>query len=502
MRTQSASYDPFPAVRRVDMRISFGLLDVSAKGNATPMQNGGGALSNPTQTLNEIYETSELRAGLELNAWILNGTNHAAEKDMSIEEIGLWSNLSDENGAFSGVSMTYSFSAPVSTVGWTLYFDSKLFFYPTKIKITAKDASGADLWDATYEGTGHTQTINAPVQEYSSVTFEFLENSHPYTSVRLVEIDFGIYQRFNKDNIEKASIVYGADIAADSFPSKQLVFSFDNKEKAYNLLNPSGLYAYLQEGQEIAAEIIIDGESVDMGKFFFSNATASNSAITASITASDIAYVLDTDPFMGGSNATTTLSAAVAVVLSGVEIETSFNGYGNRSVVLAIPSGTSKREAIRLLAQAAMCTVWIDRDGVMQFNHMEGGEAVSALTGDELYDFNGVTVTDVWDKVVLTVKNDFAGTQKEYTAGAGRNTKQVSNPCVASSNGSAVASWLLTQYNRRKQYNVKNRGDLAVEIGDTINIEDAYKQNGNAVVTGIDVQYIGGVSATTKAIGT
>lgn len=502
MRTQSDTYNPFSAVRRVDMQISFGLVDVNAKENAILFGVGGSPISKPEQTINEIYETSQRRAGLDLNAWILDGTNHAIKDDMSREEIGLWSIASDENGQFSGVSISYSFSAPVSTVGWTLYFDSKLFYYPTKIKITALDATGLTLLDTTYEGSGYIQVIEAPVQDYSSVTFEFLENSHPCTSVRFIEIIFGIYQKFDKDSIEKASIVYGADIAADSFPSKQLVFSFDNKEKAYNLLNPSGLYSYLQEGQEITAEIIIDGESVDMGKFAFTSAKASNNAVTASITASDVVYALDTDPFTGGSNTTTTLSAAVGAVLSGLDIETNFNGYGNTSVVLAIPVGTSKREALRYLAQAAACSVWVDRDDVMQFNQMNGGESVSALTGDDLYDFDGITVTEVLDKVILTVKNDFADTQTEYTAGTGRNIRQVSNPCVAPENGASVASWLLTQYNRRKQYNVKNRGDLAVEIGDTINIEDAYKQNGNAVVTGIDIEYSGGVSTTTAAIGT
>lgn len=500
MRKQSDSYAPFADVRSVDVKIEFSLIDVNAKQNAIPQETSGGSFSDPLQTINDIYETGGRWPGLELNAFILDGTGRSIENDMSVVETGFWSALCDEKAAFSGVSMTYNFSAPVSTIGWTLYFDEKLFFYPTKIKIVAADSSGVILHEEIYSGNGHVQIIDIPVQNYSSVTFEFLENSHPNTSVRLVEIDFGIYQRFNKDNIEMASIVYGADPAAESFPNKQLVFSFDNKEKKYNLLNPSGLYAYLQEGQEITVEVLVNKEPVDMGKFYFSNAQASNSAVTASVTASDVVYALDTDPFTGGSDSKMALSSAVNLVLDGLDIVKNFNGNEETLVVLAIPVGTSKRESIRLLAQAAMCTVWVDRDGVMQFANLSTGDAVSALTANELYDFDGITISELIDKVVLTSKNEFSGSEAEYTAGSGRNTKSVNNPCVAPENGDAVAAWLLSQFNRRKHYSVKNRGDLAVEIGDTVNIEDAYKQNGNAAVTGVEIEYNGGISAVTKAL--
>ena len=77
----------------------------------------------------------------------------------------------------------------------------------------------------------------------------------------------------------------------------------------------------------------------------------------------------------------------------------------------------------------------------------------------------------------------------------------VSNPCVADENGQAVADWLLAGFKCRKRYAVKNRCDPAVEIGDTLKIWDIFDNRENAVVTGIDLSFNGGLYAITEATG-
>ncbi|MBQ3860836.1 MAG: hypothetical protein II779_09920, partial [Clostridia bacterium] len=61
--------------------------------------------------------------------------------------------------------------------------------------------------------------------------------------------------------------------------------------------------------------------------------------------------------------------------------------------------------------------------------------------------------------------------------------------------------WLLVMSNWRKQYAVKNRCDPAVEIGDTLEIADAFGNDGLALVTGIEISYDGVLSAVTEAAG-
>jgi hypothetical protein len=83
----------------------------------------------------------------------------------------------------------------------------------------------------------------------------------------------------------------------------------------------------------------------------------------------------------------------------------------------------------------------------------------------------------------------------------GAVVQSFTNPCVASSNGSACAAWLLRGLKMRKHYDVQNRCDPAVEIGDTVRIDDIFANRENAVITGIDVTYNGTLSAKTKGVG-
>jgi hypothetical protein len=307
----------------------------------------------------------------------------------------------------------------------------------------------------------------------------------------------------NESNVGEAEFRYGVDITGASLPAGEISFTFDNSDKRYNLLDPDGLYEYLQEGQGISASLTVNYEKVDMGAFYFASATASASVLIPRITGYDIIYALDGAAFRGGSNTESTLGEAIAAVIGEDEIETRFFGdVASRTVSMAVPGGTSRREAIRMFAQAAMCNVWTDRWGVINFAELLiSDEASDELTPAELYDFKGVSVTEPVDGVVLEVNNIYTDVVNEYRAGEGMKIQTVSNPCVADSMGQAVAEWLLERFNWRKKYAVKNRGNPALEHTDTIRIHDIFDNKGLAIVTGLKISYNGALSSVTEAVG-
>ena len=168
----------------------------------------------------------------------------------------------------------------------------------------------------------------------------------------------------------------------------------------------------------------------------------------------------------------------------------------------AIPQNTKKREALRLLAQASACTAYMKLDGVLHFGNLTVADTpVQTLTGDELYNFDGVSISNKVDAVQLRVRDSFANTEYIYTAGEGENVKTINNSCVYTGNGQYVADWLLACYQRRRNYSVSNQGDPALEIGDTLKIYDAYGQNLNAAMTGFTLSFNGAIEIVTTAIG-
>jgi hypothetical protein len=154
-----------------------------------------------------------------------------------------------------------------------------------------------------------------------------------------------------------------------------------------------------------------------------------------------------------------------------------------------------------------------DIEDYLNVYHQKGfvGELEAGnITADELYGWSGVSIAEEYTGVTLTVHRELQeggesgeDPTEEYHAGiaddSGSAVASYDNPCVAAVNGQAVADWLLVMANRRKKYAVKNRCDPAVEIGDTLVIADAFRNDDRAVVTGLEIVYDGGLYATTEA---
>lgn len=515
MRNTSAAYNPFPIIRDVDCLISFGVIDTNADKETVVIDTSDpGVFSNIRAAVNDIREPSGCWTSLETDIWRLDGTFDILPEDVSAVESGWWSS------SVSGVDCTFAenpvirftFAESVSTLGWTLYFDPLSGQYARKLRITAYDASGNEVDTGIYENDSPLFSVQHYAGGYYSVEFEFMETSEPFRRVRLIEADFGITKDYDRNSLGEVSITYGADILSRSLPTRELIFTFDNSDKQYNLLNPDGVYQHLQEGQKISAKISIGGNAVDMGEFVFTSADVTKSGIVPQIIAHDALYVLDKSIFSGGTGAEMTLSEAISAVLGNYELDRVFDGSSaSVRVTLSPPKETSVRECIRMLAQAAMCAVYIDRDGVLRFTQLSPASShVGAITADELYNYSGVSISEPVDGVKLTVSNDYnldadgKPISTDYTAGSlsvGSVVQSFSNPCVAASGGAACAAWLLRGLKMRKQYAVENRCDPAVEIGDTVQIDDIFANRENAVVTGIEIRYSGGLSAVTKGVG-
>lgn len=102
-----------------------------------------------------------------------------------------------------------------------------------------------------------------------------------------------------------------------------------------------------------------------------------------------------------------------------------------------------------------MCSAWFDRSGNLHIAELSAGAVLGEITPDELYNYDGVSISEAVDCVELHVKSDYANIDTTITAGSGKTIKSVNNPCVAPANYQNVAAWLLAQYNRRKIYSVK-----------------------------------------------
>ena len=378
--------------------------------------------------------------------------------------------------------------------------------WPASVTIAVYDAEFTLIASDTFFPDGPRLQAALPAENYSHVivTFNGTGIDHPYHRVRLYHIIFGIGEYLDRHSTGKATWTAGLSPTGETFPSRELVFSFNNSAQKYNFLNPQGIYKYLQDGQIVRSAAIINGERVDMGDHWFLSAQARDGALTAEITATDRALALDNEVWNNGTTGGWTVADALAAILGEEWTIDADAEVLARIVRQCIPLKTTKREAVRLVAQAAMCAVWIDRAGRLVLRDFSTiGPAVDTLTRDELRTMDGITVGEAVDCVILTARNDFEDppTENEYVAGSGQNVWTVENPLVPPATGDDVAAWLLAMKQSRLRYKLETRGNPAIELGDTVTVYNAYDEAGAAVVTGLTVDYNGGLAETLEGVG-
>ena len=490
----------YAARRKVGLEITFRLVDTDAAGDATPSTSDAENFSALPSLLSGDAASPGKIMTMEDGLTQTDGTWIIMAEDMRVP---WWSTaLSNAEGVFcQPPSLTMELSSPASSVGFSMAFDEPAQCWPSEVRITAYSGS-QQLAQKTFTVTGSLLVADMPVDGYTKVVTEFLSTPKPYRRIKMYSFIFGILRSFDASTLVKATFVYGCSAACESIPSAELIFSFNNRDRKYNFINPTGIYKYLQDGQEITTSMSIDGNEVNVGKYYFTKSEAQDDALMAEIAANDIVYAWDRERYNGGATGTWTLGTALRTIL-GDDVKLEFGAsLESRIVGKAIPIGTSKREAVRLLCQAARCTCWVDRQSTLVCRALEiASSSADTLDADNLYSMDGVGTSERVDSVVLTVRDEFIEDAEEqiYTAGSGVKVKSVTNPCVV--DGQAVADWLLNIYKQRLNYDVKSRGNPSLLLGDTITIYNAYDEPGKAVITNQKLSYNGGLSAQTEALG-
>lgn len=261
MQPNPSAMNPYADIRRVNMRVTFELLDQHSADVAVPSSNGQAFVSNLSQLVDRNEKIYGRFATLEQNFWKLDGSLGILPSSFTGKQFGWFSSgISRDDRTFSvKPTLTFSFPEDISSIGFTLTFDGTHNQWPTNYHVATYDANNVLITEADITNDSVQSVVYLLSPNYRKVIFTFNKTSEPHRRVRVCEVLFGIIQHFDKNNITDASLTYGADVKSESIPSRVLSFTFDNSDQKYNLINPQGIYAYLQEGQPIDVEISING---------------------------------------------------------------------------------------------------------------------------------------------------------------------------------------------------------------------------------------------------
>lgn len=378
-------------------------------------------------------------------------------------QVGFINNeLSDENGNFINIpTITYTWNTPINFSGLRVFFG-----------------------DDSYA---------------TDVTVKLYRNNTLIETMRNVE---------NEDTV--------LDIDLGALECTKAVLYFNSVNKPYRYLKIADIQvlrtaeswvSYLTKGRNIRADIIIDGERVNVGNnYTFHNLEQSNYELTANIIAKDYIAKLDRQHCPAGSNTTITLNEALTNILnnSGITIKYGSNSLPGTKVRNTQPKDTSKRAGIHYFTQAAMGTCFLDRNKILHVTELNPTKSyVDRIDMDNVYKSNIVRMNEYISMIRLTSHNTYVDPEppeEHYNAGSGQNYREIENDCIYSNNGLNVAKWLLKQAERRVYFEMETRGNPAVELGDTIKIKTRDGTIYFAVVFYQKFEYGGGLKSTIKAV--
>lgn len=241
-------------------KISFGVLDQYAFGDAAFTVSPGVSFSDPSGIQTGVNDITESYASWEQNFWQLTGKQRFLNDANPYDTGYISSAVSNGAGIFlSNPYIDVSFSTPHSMVGITLQFDTVTGTAPIDFTITAYENGAVKN---TWSVTGNTDVVyqgELGIEDADRIRIEFIK-ARPYNRIRVSSMLFGIAYSFSDEDIISITHNRAASPISLELPSESLTFTLFNENRKYDLDSSFSLIPFLQKEQKV---IIQYGYDVD-----------------------------------------------------------------------------------------------------------------------------------------------------------------------------------------------------------------------------------------------
>lgn len=513
---KSGVYAP---IRTAVARVTFDISDTSIQSDTiTVTTTSETALSNKQQLINKKREPNYNFITWEPNRFKLDGSFSFADDNISNnKEIGFCSStLSGADGSFSTYpTLTFQFNNNHSSMGLTITFDRLNNEYATDFNITAYNASNAVI--DSVDVTGNTLALCTPtgqLYQYRKIVITIKKWSKPYRRCRVCEVDFGVVRVYEDNNLVKMSLIEELDLTTSTVPASEFKFTVDNADRSFNMLNPEGFYKFLQERQQVLAEIGIEVDNriefIQLGNYLLWEWTSDEGSLTASFTARtnlDLMSSFDYENRTAKANYTLYQFAIDIINICGVtnyHIDTALQSINTT----ALTEKKNCKDLLQMIAIAGCANIFVTRDNtiILKVNSNNIGTAVDAIDLDNMYQEPQIKLDKIIKAVEVTYFTSLESSAIVTVANSGITLGDVlkleGNTLInTSARATAVANWILRQKNYRAIYTANWRGNPAHELNDVVSIEDGYGQNRNTIITRQELNYQGYLSGKTEARG-
>ncbi len=361
-------------------KVEFRQIDTTAFADCTPTSSSTDAISDINLINNDLDNPAINYATFENDRWVLDGSFKLLPSS-SFLDMGWWGDFSNASNITTklftpNITITRTFTIDHSSIGITIFFDTLNNEYAEDFDIKYYDSSNALI--QTTNVIANTESLYVDefeVSNYRKVEIVLKKWCLGGRRARISEVLAGVSKEYSKSNGKLITFTQNEelDVTLSKIVPTSLDFSIDNQSKEYDILNPTGIYSYLQKTQEINCYIgaMIDGyiEYVSLGKFYLEDWKTNQNALEAKFSAIDILGLIEKKTYYKGLKQSITLYDLAVDVLQDYGLTT--DNYNIDSSLSAITTTNflpvcNYKEALQHIAIMSRCTVYVDRLGILQ----------------------------------------------------------------------------------------------------------------------------------------
>lgn len=359
--------------------IQFGFTDVKAKQDSTPVATDVQPWTSPAQLKSESPPTGHY-ATLEDDFFRLDGSLELFPDDPKPEQFGWWSkSMSDAAGVFPApITLDIGFSQNHSSIGLTLVFEEIGNNYPSAFTVKWY-ASGTLLAERAVRPDSWYCTVSQAVTDYNRITLTFTGTNRPYRYLKVRDLLFGIIKHFNDTTLTDVTCLEEIDPISATISINTLDFELHSSDAEFSIVNPQGVYAYLQKRQPLT----VTADSKPFGTFYLDDWEGEEGNLHK-MSAIDAIGVMDATTFKGGIYVS--VSAATLIEAIMTEVGIAYTLDTSLSVVLLtgyLPI-CSHRQALQQVAFAIGAVVDCSRTNLVNITPESSAAAIAVGLGRKI----------------------------------------------------------------------------------------------------------------------
>lgn len=468
-------------------KAEFGFIPPGSVEGSTVSVSAQASASRVEQVRNSTYGMSEKYATCEPDRWILDGTFSLFDEVDATQEVGFWSgNLCGTNGVFaSPPCIDYTLDKAYDLIGVMLWFDDQVGEYATSVTVSYYNASNTLLKFKTFTNAEPIAALD--LTQTGVKWFRVAVNSWNVGERRakIKTVLPGQIYYFEKDafSFQFSEIINPFETSV-TFP--EYIIKFDNSAKKFDIVNPQGLMAFLRQKMRIQTKISLKTsvgfEDVSTGEFYLFAWPEDTQEDTASFTCRP-SMAFENGYYVSPGNGTQTVAQAADIIFAGITephtIEVELQSIVvNQNIGKNVP-------LISAMGQLAVacCGYWkVNRDGTYHLGKWKKPTATNSIDYDNAWEKPQIEqakrVTSANVKYYIWSGIDERINDYDDIVSLADNTGdlvEINSSFIPSKDrADIVANAALAYYDMRLNYEQEYRGDMAIEAGDNVTVQNDY----------------------------